>query len=205
MKFTTVKKLYRGEFQYNIVLRFSFSYMFQGINKGNYTELLHVIMDSDLKYLTTDEKEAMKFIPDLYNCVMNMENFTTRYSWPRVIFYTNNYSDIQNIAALVPDKNIISIGIPPDGLEKGMVYMPATPFDYRVTIRKICKLNQEFVEWARGNKNIKLQQNTEYMLEHGAEFYSSSGSQLYVKGDRNLFFVQFHLGNTNLTVDRILN
>jgi hypothetical protein len=132
-----------------------------------------------------------------------MEDFATRFEQPRLHIYTNNYADIEALQDLMPKEFLVSIGLPPKNLHEGMVYMPEMPYEFRVTLGSVTKVNTEFVQWAEGNKNIKLQPRTKSNLESPGIY--NAGTQLYVTGERNLLFVRIHLGNVNLTVDRILN
>jgi len=148
-------------------------------------------------------REELIILPQLYEYVMSMEDFATRFEQPRLHVYTNTYSDIEAIRDMVPENIIVSIGLPPDDLQSGMVYMPEVPYEFRVTLGSVTKVNTEFVEWAEGNKNIRLQPRTKSNLKSPGIY--NAGTQLYVTGERNLLFVRIHLGNVNLTVDRILN
>jgi hypothetical protein len=200
-KFTTVKKLYKGEFQYNIVLTLAFCDIFKGQDKTKYTRRYTKLCKAEPipRYMTYYQPTAL-----LYNYIMNMENFAIRVSAPTLYIYTNDYNDITNIRQLVPTL-IDSIGLPPEGLTPGTVYMPNTPYDFRVTLGSISKLNLEFIEWADNNNDkIKLQPATKKLLSVKPNRYKT-GSQLYVKGEHTLLFVKLHLGNIKLSIDRILN
>jgi hypothetical protein len=199
IKFTTVKKLYKGEFQYNIVLTLANGDIFKGHDKSKYAKRLKMVSKIDsIRY--PDHYNATTL---LYEHIMNMENFATRVNLPTLIIYTNNYNDITAIRDLIP-RFVDSIGIPPDGLERGMVYMPNTPYDFRVTLGGVANLNPEFIEWSNNNDKIKLQPKTERLLSVKPNRYDA-GSQLYVKGEHTLLFVKLHLGNIKLSIDRILN
>jgi hypothetical protein len=160
-------------------------------------------MNQGIKPRWTHIKDEFSLLPQIYEYIMDMENFATRFEQPRLHVYTNNYDDILGLMNAVPENIIVSIGLPAEGLEKGMVYMPDTPYEFRVTLGSITNINTEFVEWAEGNKNIKLQPRTKSNLVSPGIY--NSGTQLYVTGERNLLFVRLHLGNVNLTVERILN
>ena len=200
--YTTVKKLYKGEFKYSIVLRLYHGDIFQGKDKARYTKRYSTILSSDRTSYRKEIQAEVLILPQLYEYIIAMDHFATRYESPRLHIYTNTYSDIEHLRDMLADNLIISIGIPPDGLEPGMVYMPDTHYEFRVTLGSITKVNQEFVEWAEGNKNVKLQHRTKRTLTSPGIY--NSGTQLYVNGERNLLFVRLHLGNVNLTVDRIL-
>ena len=154
MKFNTIKKLYRGEFRYNIVLKLATGDIFKGRDKSKYTDRFN-----KLPVIMIPNQYQLEFpiIGKLYEYIMNMENFATRYEYPRLTIHTNNYDDITAIRKLMPDQ-VRSIGLPPTGLEPGMVYMPDTPYDFRITLGEVTKFNLEFIEWATDNKNIRLQQ-----------------------------------------------
>jgi len=201
--YTTVKKLYKGEFKYSIVLRLYHGDIFQGKDKARYTKRYSTILSTDYSAYRKDIQAEVLVLPQLYEYIMSMEHVATRYEAPRLHIYTNTYSDIEHLRDILAENLIISIGLPPDGLEAGMVYMPDTPYEFRVTLGSVTKVNQEFVEWAEGNKNVKLQNRTKHTLTSPGVY--NSGTHLYVTGEHNLLFVRLHLGNVNLTVDRILN
>jgi hypothetical protein len=203
MIFTTIKKLYNGEFQYSIVLRLANGDIFQGKDTARYTRRFNSYMSTVTVKSNLNSYQRNEYIvmPSIYDHIMSMENFATRFELPRLHVYTNNYEDITALQDLAPTL-VISIGLPPAGLEKGMVYMPETPYEFRVTLGSVTKINKEFVEWAEGNKNVRLQPRTKQTLESPGIY--NSGTQLFVNGERNLLVVRLHLGNVNLTVDRIL-
>lgn len=201
--YNTVKKLYKGEYKYNIVLRLWNGDIFRGKDKRKYTREFNYTINQNIKPHWSHIKAELGFLPQIYEYIMAMENFATRFEQPRLHVYTNNYDDILGLINTVPENIIVSIGLPAEGLEKGMVYMPDTPYEFRVTLGSITNVNTEFVEWAEGNKNIKLQPRTKSNLVSPGIY--NSGTQLYVTGERNLLFVRLHLGNVNLTVERILN
>ncbi len=201
--YNTVKKFYRGVYKYNIVLRLYHGVVFRGKDKRRYTNAFTVAMNQSTTTMRQPLRGELEILPQLYEYVMTMEDFATRYEQPRLHFYTNNYSDIEAIRDMIPEELIVSIGLPPDDLQPGMVYMPEVPYEFRVTLGSVTKVNTEFVEWAEGNKNIRLQPRTKSNLESPGIY--NSGTQLYVTGERNLLFVRIHLGNVNLTVERILN
>lgn len=190
-------------YKYNIVLRFCHGVIFRGRDKRRYTNAFNSAMTQQLLTMRLPLREELIILPRLYDYVMAMEEFATRFEQPRLHFYTNNYSDIEAIRDMIPENLIVSIGLPPDDLQPGMVYMPEVPYEFRVTLGSVTKVNTEFVEWAEGNKNIRLQPRTKSNLESPGIY--NAGTQLYVTGERNLLFVRIHLGNVNLTVDRILN
>ena len=201
--YNTVKKFYRGVYKYNIVLRLYNGVIFRGKDKRRYTTAFNFALAHQQPYARADIKFELVLLPKLYEYVMSMEDFATRYEQPRVHFYTNNYSDIEAIRDMIPENLIVSIGLPPDDLQPGMVYMPEVPYEFRVTLGSVTKVNEEFVEWAEGNKNVRLQDRTKKTLQSPGIY--NAGTHLYVTGERNLLFVRLHLGNVNLTVDRILN
>ena len=201
--YNTVKKFYKGVYKYNIVLRLYYGIIFRGKDKRRYTNAFTGAIDQRTTSIRQPLRNELEILPQLYDYVMAMDDFATRYEQPRLHFYTNNYSDIEAIRDIIPEELIISIGLPPDDLQPGMVYMPEVPYEFRVTLGSVTKVNTEFVEWAEGNKNIRLQPRTKSNLESPGIY--NSGTQLYVTGERNLLFVRIHLGNVNLTVERILN
>ncbi len=166
--YNTVKKFYRGKYKYNIVLRLYHGVVFRGKDKRRYTNAFTVAMNQStttMRQMRQPLRGELEILPQLYDYVMSMEDFATRFEQPRLHIYTNNYADIEALRDLMPKEFLVSIGLPPKNLHEGMVYMPEMPYEFRVTLGSVTKVNTEFVQWAEGNKNIKLQPRTKSNLE----------------------------------------
>ena len=131
-----------------------------------------------------------------------MQDFDLRVESPWISIYTNNKDDIvllQNINSDVV--KYISLPDPASTLESGVVVMPKTPFDYRITLGKTTKSHPEFVEWATALDKLKLTKSCIRALQNPRSW---GGTHFYVKGDNVLLMAKMHLGGSISKIDRII-
>lgn len=191
MKYDTTRKLYRGKYQYSIVLVTN-QYEFFRYKKFN-----DIVFPASL---TNSDSYAIA----LRNYLNTMTDYDIRVFPPTVRVYTNNYDDIIALRD-INEFQVRSIYIPNVELQQGEVYMPRMNFDYCITLRDFnSSAYVEFVDWAEGNKNVQLTPTAKLVLSNSSRGYQS-GTRLYVSGQNTLNFVKMQLSGIIISTERIVH
>jgi hypothetical protein len=201
MQVKTTKKLYKGKYQYNIVLVCAFSHVFRGTNSDTYFKRI----DRESKSLKTSNTwrslADIVYTKKIYNTLIAMDDYCTRVEFPTVTIYTNNYSDIIALRDIDVD-TVRSINMPPANLKVGTVYMPTINYEFRVTIGRTEKQYLDFLEWADAINKLRITNGCREMLLQPASY---GGGHFYVTGDNMLLMCRIQLAGVRLTVDRIVH
>ena len=208
----TTKSLFKGTYQYKIVLVSSEARFFRN---GN--------MDSTLELLTfqqtrlASKRPSMWSLPHLYlptnreqlnyafklQChITQLKDFELRIQSPYITIYTNSKVDIDRLVEIDPDK-VKYISVPVDGssLVKDTVIMPKISFEFRITLSKTTKNHSAFVEWAENNTKLKLTKSCKRAL---LSDHSWGGTHFYLTGDNVLLMAKIHLGGSIGKIERIV-
>lgn len=201
MQINTTKKLYRGKYQYSVVLVCAFSHVFRGTNSDTYFKRIDRESKS-LKTSTTWRSIAdLLYTKEIYNELTAMDDYCTRVEFPTVTIYTNNHRDIIALRDIDIAK-VRSINLPPANLTPGTVYMPTIDYEFRVTIGKTDKPCLDFLEWADAINKLRITKSCRDMLTQDASY---GGGHFYVTGDNMLLMCRMQLAGVKLTVDRIVH
>lgn len=201
MQINTTKKLYKGKYQYNIVLVCAFSHVFRGTNSDAYFNRINR-EEKSLKTSTTWRTLAdLGYTKKIYTALTDMDDYCTRVEFPVVTIYTNNYSDIVALRDIDVDK-VRRISMPHTNLTVGTIYMPTIDYEYRVTIGRTEQKYLDFLEWADAINKLRITNSCREMLSQHASY---GGGHFYVTGENMLLMCRMQLAGIKLTVDRIVH
>lgn len=201
MQINTTKKLYKGKYQYNVVLVCAFSHVFRGNDSDTYYK--RISRESKLLSPTNTWRTPadLAYTMQIYNELTSLSEYCTRVEFPTVTIYTNAYSDIIALRDVDVAK-VRSISIPPANLTAGTVYMPTMEYEFRVTIGRTEKQYLDFLEWADAINKLRITNGCRDMLTQHASY---GGGHFYVSGDNMLLMCRMQLAGIKLTVDRIVH
>lgn len=201
MQVKTTKKLYKGKYQYNIVLVCAFSHVFRGHDSDTYIN--RISREERLfKHTATWRSPAdLAYTMEIYNTLTSMDDYCTRVEFPAVTIYTTNYSDIIALRE-INVANVRCISMPHANLLVGTVYMPTLNYEFCVTIGRTKKPYLDFLEWADEINKLRITNGCRAMLLQSASY---GGGRFYVTGDNMLLMCRMQLAGIKLTVDRIVH
>lgn len=207
MLYKTTTRLFRGTYQYKIVLICAGAQWFRS---GD--------MDTTLEYLkriklgtpihqyqistSIKSQEDLDYAFKLQSKLSKMEDIVVRVESPWVTVYTNTKKNVDILANL--DNNKVKyISVPPkaSSLEAGIIIMPKMNYDYRVTLGKTTQEYQSFIEWAETSKKIKLTKSCKKDLQRPRTW---GGTHFYISGENNLLLAKVHLSGAIAKIERIV-
>jgi len=208
MEYKTTNRLFRGAYQYKIVLVCAGASLFRSGNIGHaLAELKKVNLSEDNKTTAKWRTNYIKSQDDIdYNFklaskLLDMKDFEIRVESPWISIYTNDQANVDAILNLDADKvKYISVP-PPTGIAENTVVMPKINFDYRVTLGKTTNPNLAFIEWAKNSLKLRL---TKSCIRDLSSTRSWGGTHFYVTGDNTLLMVKMHLGGCISKIERIV-
>jgi hypothetical protein len=205
MQISTTKKLYKGKYQYNIVLVCAYSFLFRG-NKLDVTarkiENEETRVENWRGYPSAwKNPEELAYAKELYDMLITMDEFSIRVESPTITCYTNNYSDIIALRELDISK-VRRISVPTVTLTEDTVYMPEIDYEFRVTIGKTTNKYLDFLEWADAIDKLRITNSCREMLSRNSSY---GGGYFYVNGENMLLMCRMQLAGINLTVHRIVH
>jgi hypothetical protein len=208
MLYKTTRRLFRGLYQYKIVLVCAGAQLFRNADMDDALEQLKKIdLSTNLSkvswrttYIKTQEDLDYAFA--LQNSLCQLKDIDIRIESPWVTIYSNNRTNIDELANLDTTK-VKYICIPSDSstLDVDTVIMPKMNYDYRVTLGKTTQPNPAFVSWAESNKNCKL---TKSCIRDLGKPRSWGGTHFYITGKNNLLMAKMHLAGAISKVERII-
>ena len=201
MQINTTKKLYKGKYQYNIVLVCAFSHVFRGSNSDVYFNRINREEKSFKTSTTWRSLADLAYTKTIYAQLTDIDDYCTRVEYPTVTIYTNSYSDIIALRDIEVDK-VRRISMPPNNLIPGTVYMPTMNYEFRVTIGRTEKQYLDFLEWADAIDKLRITNSCRQMLTQEGSY---GGGHFYVNGDNMLLMCRMQLAGIKLTVDRIVH
>jgi hypothetical protein len=206
MELKTTRKLFRGAYQYKIVLICAGASLFRsGDIDSIMNELSNISIDTSIKNFKRNtfikNKEDLDYSFKLAAVLSNSANYEIRIESPWVSIYTNDKTTIDNLSNICAE-NVKYISMPPvTGLLENTVIMPKMDYDYRITLGKTSGANIPFIEWASQNKKIKL---TKSCIRDLQKQRSWGGTHFYITGNNNLLMAKMHLGGCISKVERIV-
>lgn len=212
MQYKTTTKLFKGQYQYKVVLVVAGAHWFRSGNMDVTLEHLSKISVSPVQASNVPfmriSKSSIKTQDDLdyafklQRLISSMDDFTVRVETPWVTVYTNNRKDVAKLIKL--DKSKVKyISEPPSNtqLSNDTIIMPKVNFDFRVTLGKTVQNHQAFISWAEANKNLKLTKSCIRALQRDLSW---GGTHFYVTGEKTLLMTKMHLGGAIAKVEKIL-
>jgi hypothetical protein len=205
MLFKTTNRLFKGLYQYKIVLVVPGANLFRNCDFGAISKGLAKIainLTSQSRHNPIKTTSDLDYAQSLYKQLKKLSNFEVRVESPFISIYTNSEQDITNLAKL--DNNRVKyISKPPENasLSASTIIMPKMGYDYRITLGKTSQEHSAFIQWADSNPKIKL---TKSCIRDLSKDRSWGGTHFYVTGDNNLLLTKMHLGSSINKVERIV-
>jgi hypothetical protein len=195
MLFKTTRRLFKGIYQYKIVLTCSNSHAFRS---GDMTAAIAKLK----RYESTKNKDDTGYGIKLATELMGESDIDVRVESPWISIYTNNRSLIKKLTKINPD-HVKYVCEPESGtnLQEGTIIMPKMNYDYRVTLGKTIQEHSVFIAWADTNKKCKLTKSCIRELQRSRSW---GGTHFYITGDNNLLLAKMHLGGSISKVERIV-
>jgi hypothetical protein len=205
------KSLFKGKYQYKIVLVSSLASSFRNHDIATTLELLNKahntfkLQDSGkpvVSYKKSNVKSEDDFVYafKLQKQVKKMLDFEIRIEHPWISIYTNNKKDVDSIVKLDSSK-IKYVSAPDSLIEVGTIILPRVPYDYRLTIGKTTQSYTAFIEWVEATKKVRLTKSCKKMLGSGRSW---GGTYMYIKGDNALLMTKMHLGGAVGKIERVI-
>lgn len=208
MQYKTTNKLFRGIYQYKVVLVVAGASWFRSGDMASVLETLkQVSINPNVPRISLYPRnkitqEDLDYAFKLQACLKKISDFEVRVESPWVSVYTNDKSAVDALTNLDPDK-VKYVSAPPvnSGLVPDTVIMPKMDFDYRITLGKTIQKHDAFIQWAESNSKVKL---TKSCIRELTRDRSWGGSHFYLTGDKNLLLAKMHLGGSINKVERII-
>jgi hypothetical protein len=205
MEFKTTTKLFRGKYQYKIVLVCSAATYFRSGDMSTTLESLKNLSLDDLskKRFSTNlirSQDDLDYAFKLQSTLSKLKDIDIRVEAPWISVYTTNRKDCDSLSKL--DENRVKyISQPSKNLEEGTILMPKMDYDYRITLGKTTQEHSAFIEWAESNAKLKLPAGCKKDLLKDRTW---GGKHFYLSGDNNLLMAKMHLGGSIAKVERIV-
>lgn len=208
MHYKTSIQLFKGTYQYKIVLICAGASMFRSRDMD---QALATLKSIDLnkvrnaaftRYSTAiKNQEELDYAFNVHKCLSKMTDYDLRVESPYISLYTNNKKDVDLLSKIDTDK-VKYICIPPKNttLESGVVILPKVPFEYKVTLGKTIQNHSAFVSWAESNSKVKVTKSCTRDLNKDRSW---GGTYFYITGENNLLLAKMHLGGSINKIERI--
>lgn len=210
MLIKTTKSLFKGTYQYKIVLLCSAAHWFRSGDMDTTLEQLKKVDLSKSKdthkystwYNPIKTQDELDYAFKLQKQLKKLTDIEVRVESPYISVYSNIKSDIDSLSKIDLDK-VKYISVPSDtsSLIKDTVIMPKIPHDYRITMGKTTQNYVAFIGWAENNAKLKLTNSCKRDL---GKDRSWGGTHFYVTGDNTLLMVKMHLGGSINKIERIV-
>lgn len=211
MLYKTTNRLFRGIYQYKVVLVVPGAGLFRGIDLDYvYSQLktINIVANNSRSPSHVFWKRSIKTQQDLdYSLALRsrlkkMSGFDIRVEAPIVSVYSNSETDIMALANIDPER-VKYVSKPPTtaNLEALTIIMPKMDYEYRVTLGKTNQEYSSFIQWANSNKKVKL---TKSCIRDLTRDRSWGGTHFYISGDNNLLMAKVHLGSSINKIERIV-
>lgn len=196
MQYKTTTKLFRGQYQHKVVLSLVGAQWFRS---GDFNSTIACLTSTQHGIKSKDDIDYAIKLANTLNTLVDIE---VRVESPWLSVYLNDLKQVDKIVKLDKLKvKYVSSPKPNATLEKDTVIMPKMNFDYRITLGKTTHEHSAFIEWAEGNKNLKLTKSAKRELLRNRTW---GGTHFYLTGDKNLLLTRMHLGEGIAKVERIV-
>lgn len=209
IQFKTANKLFKGLYQYKIVLIVPGASIFRtGDMDATYRQIKQIDLKTsrpgDLQYYKSSIKtqDDLDYIIGLHAILKNLTDVEVRVESPWVSVYTNVKNHVDKLTKLDEQRVKYTSGPPPGGrLEEGVIILPNIDFEFKVTVGKTSAANEAFIEWAETNPKVRL---TKKCIADLSRPRSWGGGYFYITGEKNLLMAKMHLGGSINKVERIV-
>ena len=203
MQYKTTKCLFKGMYQYKIVLVCSGAQWFRSGDMDATLVSLKSLVVNDKKSgytygIRTQDDLDYAFL--LQKQLKKLKDFEIRVESPWVTVYSNNKSDVDSLIKL-DDTRVKYVSIPDLTLEKDTIVMPKMDYEFRITLGKTSREHSAFIDWAEGNSKIKLTKSCKKDLSKDRSW---GGTHFYITGEKNLLVARMHLGGSINKIERII-
>lgn len=211
MLYKTTTRLFKGKYQYKLVLTCAGASFFRGADMESVLEQLKKVTLSSvtnntwsyrLKSTGIKTQDDLDYAFKLQTQLKKIKDFDIRVESPWITVYSNSETDINSLIKLDKEK-VKYVCLPPKqkSLDSDTIIMPKINYEFRVTMGKTTHENSAFIQWAESNPNVKLTKSCKKEL---ARDRSWGGSHFYITGEKNLLLARMHLGSTINKVERII-
>jgi hypothetical protein len=213
MLYKTTKRLFKGQYQYKLVITCAGASWFRGGDMDSVLdELKKVVIKSEPNGKISTHypswrvgiktQEDLDYAFKLQSQLKKLKDLDVRVESPWITIYTNHKSQVDTLIKLDQSK-IKYVCVPPSNvsLDENTVILPKINFDYRITMGKTTHENSAFVQWAETNSKLKLTKSCKKELTRDRSW---GGSYFYVSGENNLLMTKMHLGGSINKIERII-
>lgn len=209
MQYKTTTKLFKGIYQYKIVLVCSGAHFFRS---GDMASTLESLQQIDLvrntsgipnwRHSLIKTQDDLDYALKLQNALSKQPDIDVRVESPWITVYTNNKKNIDILTKLDKDRvKYVSAPAEKTTLEQNTIIMPKMNYDYRITLGKTIQEHSSFVEWAESNPKLKVTKSAKTDL---LKPRSWGGKHFYLTGENNLLLAKMHLGSSIAKIERII-
>ena len=200
MQFKTTTKLFKGKYQYKIVLKLDGASWFR--SGDFYEKISKLSLSSAGGVNTVRTQEDLDYVLLLASTLQKIPDIDIRVEAPWITVYTNDRKQIDKLSKLDRNKvKYISQPAANSNLAENTIVMPKMDYDYRVTLGKTHQPNQAFIEWAESSPKCKLTKSCVRDLQRQRSW---GGTHCYITGDNNLLLAKMHLGESISKIERIV-
>lgn len=196
LQFKETRQLFKGTYQYKVVLISAGSAYFRNIDYPSIIESIQTDRYSKIK----KNVDELNFALAVAKEISKLKDYDIRVESPYISIYLNDLKSVNNLTK-IDESKVKYICKPAQNLEEGTVIMPNTPFDYKITLSKTSQPYDTFIEWAENSDKIKLTKSAKRELQRPRSW---GGTHLYVKGDKNLLLVKMQLSGAISKIERII-
>jgi len=199
MQFKTTTKLFKGKYQYKIVLKLDGATWFRS---GDFFEKISRLSVGSSGVNTIKTQEGLDYALLLASTLQKLTDIDIRVEAPWITVYTNDRKQIDKLSKLDTSKiKYISQPAANTNLAENTIVMPKMDYDYRITLGKTLHPNPAFIEWAENSPKCKL---TKSCIRDLQKARSWGGTHCYITGDNNLLLAKMHLGESISKIERIV-
>ena len=209
MQYKTTTKLFKGIYQYKIVLVCSGAHFFRS---GDMASTLESLQQIDLvrntsgipnwRHSLIKTQDDLDYALKLQNALSKQPDIDVRVESPWITVYTNNKKNIDSLTKLDKERvKYVSAPAAKTTLEQNTIIMPKMNYDYRITLGKTIQEHSSFIEWAENNPKLKVTNSAKTDL---LKPRSWGGKHFYLTGENNLLLAKMHLGSSIAKIERII-
>lgn len=207
----TTQRLFKGIYQYKIVLICAGASWFRG---GDWDGALAHFKSVEIPPKQTfpvvrnwnsvgiRTQEDLDYAIKLQSVLKKLTDIEIRVESPWISLYTNTKANVEALVKL--DKSRVKyISVPADAntLVEGVVILPKIDYEYRVTLGKTTQEHSAFIDWAEANSKVKLTKGCKKELSKNMSW---GGSYFYITGEKNLLLAKMHLGGSINKIERVV-
>jgi len=211
MLYKTTTRLFKGKYQYKLVLTCAGASWFRG---GDMDSALENLKKINLNSASGNfswggrrptgikTQEDLDYAFKLQKQLKKLKDIDIRVESPWITIYANSENDINSIIK-VDEERVKYVCVPPEKtqLDTDTIIMPKINYDFRVTMGKTTQEHSAFIQWAEKNPKVKLTKSCKKELSRDRSW---GGTFFYITGDNNLLMAKMHLGSSINKVERII-